>query len=109
MTVEGPLQQGACGLGGKPLAPCRVIEAIPHGRATIARVPFDQTAPADEHTVGGSLDRDPRAAAFLFHLLASRDEALCSCTLAPGRRVPVAQHTWAAVKREDCICVALRE
>jgi hypothetical protein len=40
-------------------------------------IPFDQAAPADEHTVRGTLDGQPRAGAFLLDLSARRDRALC--------------------------------
>ncbi|HRW10137.1 MAG TPA: hypothetical protein P5121_33770, partial [Caldilineaceae bacterium] len=66
-------------------------------------------APADERTVGGALDRQPRAAAFLRHLLATGKEALGLRALLPGGRVPIAQDAGVTLQREDGVRVGCGE
>ncbi len=55
------------------------------------------------------LDGQPRAGAFLFNLFVNCNKSLRLRALFPWWRVPVAQHAWAAMQREDGVRVGFRE
>jgi hypothetical protein len=75
----------------------------------VVRVPPSQAAPADEGSIEKTVHGQPRPGALVRHLSAGREEVLGAPTLAPGRRVPVAQHVGVAVQREEGVSVRLGE